>query len=120
MPRWMKFALFGLILLLLAAIPFARQLKSSSMEGVITDDHGSVQGAVVGADNAKNGITVRAVSNADGHYKLEHIRAGRYSLWVQGAMRHDAICGQTLVLERGQSVQKDFHLRETDQETLQN
>jgi len=120
MPHWMKYALFGLILVLLAAIPLANQLRTGSMEGVITDDHGSVQGAVVGADNVKNGAIVRAVSNAAGHYKLEHVRAGHYSLWVQGATRDDAICGQTVVFERGQSVHKDFHLREANQETIQN
>jgi len=119
MRHVLKWVLLAALLLLLASIPLAKQFSNGSMEGSITDERGSIQGAIVQADNVKGGTALRAVSSASGHYSLEKIRPGRYSVWVL-EMSHDPVCVQNFSIERGQSLHKDFHMNETDPETIRN
>lgn len=109
MPRWLKFAVLILALLLLASIPLARQFESGSIEGVITNDHGPLSKAAVQARNVMSGAEFNAESAINGHYILENLEPGRYSLWVR-AQGHDSVWIPRIVVERGETAHKDIHL----------
>ena len=112
MPRWTKFVLLALILLLIASIPLAMQLETGSIQGKITNDRGPVANASVEARNVMTGTVARAVSDTAGTYNLEHLRAGRYSLFVLAA-GHDSLWIRDVIVERGQTAQQDLHLTRT-------
>jgi hypothetical protein len=109
MPRWVKFAILVIFLLLIASIPLAMQLESGSIEGLITNEKGPVPGASVEARNVMSGAVWRTTSGAGGYYKLEEVRAGRYSLWVR-AENHSAAWLQRIAVERGQRTHADVYL----------
>lgn len=108
MTRGIKFGLLLLLLLLVASIPLAMQLETGAIEGVVMNDLGPVANASVEARDVMNGV-FRAGPDASGHYKIESLRAGRYSLWVQ-APGHDSIWIRQIVVERGQTTHTDVHL----------
>ena len=112
MPRWVKFVLLGLILLLIGSIPLAMQRETGSIQGMITNDRGPVAKASLEARNVMTGAVTRAESDAAGTYKLENLRAGRYSLWVRAA-GHDSIWIREVIVERGQATHQDLHLTRT-------
>jgi hypothetical protein len=101
--------LLVLIFLILVSIPLAMQIETGAIEGVITDDRGSVAGASVEARNVMTGVFSLAESNAAGQYKLTGLRAGRYSLWVQAA-HHNSTWIPKVIVERGQTTQHDIRL----------
>jgi hypothetical protein len=109
MTRGLKFGLLILLLLLLASIPLAMQLETGSIEGVVRNDLGSVAKASVEARNVMSGAIFRTESDAVGNYKLENLRAARYSLWV-GAPGHDSTWVRQVIVERGRATHTDVHL----------
>jgi iron complex outermembrane receptor protein len=109
MPRWLKYVLLILTLLLIGGIPLAMQLENGSIQGVITENRAAVAKASVEARNVMTGEVTRAESDAEGHYTLGGLRAGRYSLWVQ-AERHRSVWIREVVVERGQVTHKDVDL----------
>jgi len=109
MTNVMKYGLLILLLLLLASIPLAMQLDRGSIDGVIMDEASSVSNASVEARNVLSGAEFHAESDAVGHYKLENLPSGPYSLWVQ-ATGHDSLWVPPIHVERGQAVHQDLHL----------
>jgi hypothetical protein len=109
MTRGLKFGLLILILLLLVSVPLAMQFETGSIEGVITNERGPIAKASVEARNVMSGAAFRTESDAVGHYRLENLRAGRYSLWV-GAPGHDSMWIRQVIVERGQTAHSDIHL----------
>jgi hypothetical protein len=109
MPRLLKYVLLTLIFWLLGSIPLTMQFETGSIEGLIRDERGAVEGASVEARNVMSGAIFHAESNVTGYYKLENIRAGRYSLWVE-AVDHDSIWIPPVSVERGQSLQQHFRM----------
>ncbi len=109
MTRGLKFGLLILILLLLASIPLAMQFETGSIDGADMNELGPITKASVEAHNVMSGAVFRTESDTVGHYKLENLRAGRYSLWV-GALGHDSTWIRQVVVERGQTTHTDIHL----------
>jgi hypothetical protein len=108
MPRWFKFVLIALLLLLLG-VPLAMQWDMGSLEGVITDARGSVKGAYITTRNVMSGAVVRVQSDGAGHYNSGNLRAGRYSLWIE-ASDHDSLWIAQVVIARGQVTHRDVQL----------
>ena len=106
----MKYWLWALLILLLAAIPLAMRFESGSIEGVITDEVGPVAGASVEATNVMTLAVFKTESDSAGHYKFEDLRAGRYSLWVV-ADGHDSVEIPRVIVDHGQAVREDLRLR---------
>ena len=109
MPKWFRFTLLAALLLLLAAVSLAMQYRGGTIEGVISNDDGPVAGAVVDARHTMSGEQTQAISGADGRYRLDNLRAGRYSLWVH-AERHTASWIQQISVEQGKSTRQDVRL----------
>jgi|SRR5579871_2088579 len=85
--RWLKFWFLGLLLLLLiVAVPLARQLTQAhtgTIEGSIRDEKGApVANATIEARNILRGNTAKATSGEDGSYRVPDLVPGKYSLWV--------------------------------------
>jgi len=109
MSSTLKYALLIALVLLLATIPLAMQRDTGRIDGVITDPHGPIAKASVEARNVMSGAIFGAQSDATGHYKLEGLPAGRYSLWVK-ALEHDAEWIREVVVEPGQTSRRDIRL----------
>ena len=109
MPRWLKYVLLALILMLIASIPLAMQFDAGSIQGSIRDNIGPVAKASIETRNVMTGSLTRAESGAGGNYKLEGLRAGRYSLWIQAGGR-DSVWIREVIVERGQTTRKDVDL----------
>ncbi|HML17835.1 MAG TPA: carboxypeptidase-like regulatory domain-containing protein [Bryobacteraceae bacterium] len=117
MPKWMKFALLGLLLLLVAAIPLAMiqpdtASDTGSIGGLITDEMGPVAGAVIEAHLQVTGAFAHAESDASGHYHIENLRPGHYSLWVQ-ADKHDSVWVAQVTVDRGVVAHEDVFVHRT-------
>ncbi len=109
MSSTLKYALLIALVLLLATIPLAMQRDTGRIDGVIADAHGPIAKASVEARNVMSGAIFRAQSDATGHYKLESLPAGRYSLWVK-ALEHDGEWIREVVVEPGQTSRRDIRL----------
>lgn len=109
MSSSVKFALLAAFALLLVSISVAIQRDTGGIEGVITNQHGPLAKASVEARNVMSGVVFRAESDSAGHYKLEGLPPGRYSLWVK-ASGHDSEWIRELVVERGRITRHDIHL----------
>jgi hypothetical protein len=79
------------------------------IQGIIMNDRGPVAGASLEARNVMSGAISRAESNAAGAYKVENLRAGRYSMWVQAA-GHDSAWIREVIVERGRTTRHDIRL----------
>ena len=112
MPHWLKLLLLGLLLLLIGSIPLAMQFESGSIHGTITDDVGPLPNASIEARHLINGVTSRAESGLTGKYTLDHLRIGRYSLWVH-APGHDATWIPEVIVQQGVGTRVDIHLART-------
>ena len=119
MPRWFTYVMFMLLLLLFAAFPLARQFEpeTGSIQGVITDQLGPVAQASVEARDLATGAVSDAETDRAGLYRLENLRPGKYSLWVE-ALFHDSLWVQQVVVDHGQTVQHDIFLLRTPQQTF--
>lgn len=112
MQRWLRYALLILLVLLIGAIPLAMRLDSGSIEGVVMANHTPVAKASVEARNVITGVVTHTESDAEGRYKFEGLRPGRYSLWVQAAAR-ESVWVLEVVVERGQTARRDLDLSQT-------
>lgn len=117
MPRWMTFVVLILLLFLLASLPLAKQFETGSIQGTITDQLGPVAQASVEARNVVTGDMLYASSDRAGFYRLESLRPGRYSLWVQ-ARSHDSLWIQQIAVDHGETVRHDIFLLATPRETF--
>ncbi len=109
MPRWLKYLLLFLLVLLASSIPLAMQPATGSIQGKVADESGPVARATVEARNVVTGVVYRATSDASGRYTLGSVRAGSYSLWVT-AEGHDSIWVREITVERGQTAHEDIRL----------
>jgi hypothetical protein len=109
MPRWLKYVVLISILLLIGSIPLAMQIESGSIEGTITDGKVPLANATVEARNVMTGMVIHTESDIKGNYRIEGLRAGRYSLWVQ-APGHDSMWIREVVVERGHTTRRDVDL----------
>ena len=109
MPRWLKFVLLMFLLLLIGSIPLAMQPDAGSIQGVITDNMIPVAKATVEARNIMTGAVARTESSAIGSYKLEDLRPGRYSLWIQ-TLGPESIWIREVIVERDHITRKDIDL----------
>lgn len=113
MQKWMKYALFALLLLSIAAVPLAMiQPDTGSIEGVITDEIGPVAGAVIEAHQQVTAVFVHGESDATGYYRIDGLHTGRFSLWVQAA-DHDSIWIAQVPVERGHAAREDIFMHRT-------
>lgn len=113
MSKWTKFALLGALLLIIAAIPLAKMPSDNgSIEGYITDEMGPVPGALVEAHQQATEVFVHAESDAMGLFRVENLRPGRYSLWVQSSA-HDSVWIAQVPVEGGRAARQDVFLRRT-------
>ena len=107
MLTWTKFALLALLLLLIAAIPLAMvQPYTGSIEGFVTDETGPVPAAAIEVHQQATSVFVHAETDAMGYYRIDNLRTGRYSLWVQAA-DHDSIWIAQVSVERDRITHED-------------
>ena len=59
-----------------------------------------------------SGTVFRAQSDAAGHYKLENLPQGRYSLWVK-ASAHDSEWIREVIVEQGRTTHRDIRLEKS-------
>lgn len=113
MPKWLKFALLGLLFLLVAAVPLAMiQPDTGWIEGLIVDEVGPVAGAAVEAHQHVTAVFAHAQSDATGYYRIENLRPGHYSLWVE-ADNHDSLWVAQVVVDRGRAAREDVFVHRT-------
>ncbi len=109
MHRSLKFALLTMVVVLLASVPFARPFDVGTLEGLITSGRGPVEDASIEVRNVMSGAMFRTESDVVGHYELDNLRPGRYSLWVE-AVGHDSVWIPQIVIARGEITHKDICL----------
>jgi len=109
----LKYALVIAVLFLLASIPMAMQRERGSIQGLITNNRGPLAKASVEARNVMSGAVTRTRSDAAGHYRLENLPEGRYSLWVTAA-GHDSTWVREIVVDHNRITHYDIRLAETD------
>jgi len=110
MPRWLRFVILALILVLLSSLPLAKLLEDGAIEGYVTNQNGPVAGATAEAQNLMNGEVVLASSDTTGYYRID-LPPGRYSLWIK-AVQHTWINFPKIPVGRGEIVRKDVQLSE--------
>jgi hypothetical protein len=116
MPHWIKYVLLTLVLLLVGSIPLAMQFETGSINGLVVDDRGPIEGAFIEVDNSLTGSVTRAESDRRGRYEILHLRAGRYSMWVE-ADWHDPIWVSQILVEHGASTEKNLSMTPNPIET---
>lgn len=109
MSRPLKYGLLILMLLLLGSLPLAMQLQTGSIEGVVRNDYDPVGKVLVEARNLASGAIFRTESDPAGHYKLDKLRPGRYSLSVEAPGR-DSTWVRQVILERGDALRSDMQV----------
>ena len=109
MSSALRYAVLIALVLLLAIIPLAMQRDTGGMDGLITDEQGPIAKASVEARNVMSGTDFRAQSDATGHYKLQSLPQGRYSLWVK-ASEHDSEWIREVIVEHGRTTHRDIRL----------
>ena len=115
MPRWLKYTIFGSILLLAASFPLARQLdfrdrQTGAIGGRITSDGRPVAEASIETRNLMSGTIVRTNSEADGRYLVEDLEPGRYSMWVRKA-DYNAVWIPRIIVNPGAIATRDVALK---------
>jgi len=109
MRHWLKYALLGLLLLLIGSLPLAMQFQMGIIYGTVTDEAGPVPYASIEARRLGTGAIFHTESNVTGNFRLDGLRVGRYSLFVH-AVAHDAITIEEVVIEGGPGTRVDVHL----------
>jgi hypothetical protein len=109
MSHWLKYMILAIFLLFLVSIPLAKQFEDGSLEGVVTNERGPVVNASIEARNIMSGAVANANTDARGYYRIDSLRAGRYSLWVR-AEKHNAMWIPRVMVERGQMTRQDVRL----------
>jgi hypothetical protein len=109
MRQLLKLALIAIFFWLLASIPLAKPFDTGFLEGFITGGRGPIENASIEARNVMSGAMFRTESDVVGHYELNNLRPGRYSLWVE-AVGHDSVWIPQIVIERGETTHKDICL----------
>jgi hypothetical protein len=112
MQGWLRYAVLAFALLLAAIWPLTRETDHAAIEGQITNQSGPLAGASVEARNVTGGSVVRAVSDANGYYRLGDLRPGRYSLWITAEGHYSALI-ERLAVDRGETVRRDVRLNRT-------
>lgn len=107
--RGLKFLLLAMAFLLLAAIPLARQFATGSIEGLITDNRGPILDASVEARNLASSLVITRQSDARGHYAVEHLLPGTYSLLFE-APGYDSVSIPRVVVQAGQTSAQNVQL----------
>jgi hypothetical protein len=117
MSRLLKYIILALLLLFLVTIPLAMQVEEGTLMGVITDERGPVANASIEARNVMSGAMTQTLSDIQGRYTFQRLRAGRYSLWVR-AEAHNSLWIPRVIIERGQVTHQDFKLNRTAPTTV--
>lgn len=113
MSNWMKFGLLAFLFLLISAIPLAMmQPDAGSIEGLVADEMGPVAGATVEVHQQVTGVFLHAESDMVGYYRVENLRAGHYSLWVE-AGNHDSVWIAQVMVDRGKVARQDVFIHRT-------
>jgi hypothetical protein len=117
MPRWLKYTILAIILVLLSSFPLARLLEEGVIEGYITNQNGPVAGASVEAHEVMDGETALTSSDSEGYYRIDGLPPGRYSLWITAA-NHTSVSIPRIPVGRGETVRKDVRLSQLGRQTL--
>lgn len=103
----LKYVLFTLVLLLLAAFPLALQYQTGAIEGTVTSQMGPIPGAFVEVRNIMTGAFLKVKTDVNGHYEVTGLRPGRYSLWVE-TPDHVSVWVPRVFVERGKTTHQDI------------
>jgi Carboxypeptidase regulatory-like domain/TonB dependent receptor len=106
---------FHLALLLGGFVTASAQVTGvATLQGVVTDDSGAVvAGAEVAVTNIETGVTVKAIANEDGLYRVPALNPGRYSIEARGRGFAPARAREVR-LEVGQTARLDIALKVGD------
>jgi hypothetical protein len=109
MRQWLKYVLFGLLLLLIGSIPLAMQFQMGFIRGTVTDEMGPVPYASIEVRRLGAGAIFHTDSNMTGNFRLDGLRVGRYSLFAH-AVAHDSVSIDEVIVEGGPGTRVDVHL----------
>lgn len=107
MKPLLRFALLGLLVLLLAALPLAMQYQTGSLDGTVAGRWGPVANATVEVRNLITGKVLVVKTDLLGHYLVRELRPGRYSLWVETPY-HESVWVRRVVIERNMTTHQDI------------
>lgn len=108
--------LFLLMLSLVAFCAASAQVTTSGMNGTVTDENGDpLVGATVIAVHTPSGTTYGVVSNANGYYNLQGLRAGGpYKLTVS-FVGYQSVEFTDLQLQLGETLTRNAYLRDNQE-----
>ncbi|HEX5431647.1 MAG TPA: carboxypeptidase-like regulatory domain-containing protein [Bryobacteraceae bacterium] len=109
MVLWGRFILLASIFILLGSIPATIRLQEGSIDGVVSDEWGTVGGASIEARNVLSEVVRRTESDGAGVYKFEELPPGRYSLWIE-ADKHKSIMLFNVIVQRGEVTHQNVFL----------
>jgi len=116
MPHWLKYALLMFLLLLVGSIPLAMQFETGSINGLVVDDRGPIEGASIEAHDSVTGSVSRTESDRLGRYEISRLRPGQYSMWVEADL-HDSIWIPQIMVVHGEPTERDFKMTRNRIET---
>lgn len=82
--------------------------KGSGVEGVVTIGGSAFEGVEVIASSAAMGAFWETSTNSSGHYSLDEVRPGRYTMWAERS-GHGCIVIAGVVVKEGERLRRDFH-----------
>src|SRR5690348_5460112 len=99
-----------IFLILFAEMLIASPKRITGVEGVVTIDGSPFAGVEVEASSASIGAFWETSTNPSGHYLLDEMRPGRYTMWAE-ASGHGCIVIPRVVIKDGVRTRQDFHFR---------
>jgi hypothetical protein len=98
-----------LFLLLIFRRALASDTVSSSIEGLVTlNAAAALPGVTIGVDSVTRGNHLEATTNVTGHYILQEVRPGTYSVSAE-AKGYGCIIYPHVAVNYGQKVRQDFN-----------
>ena len=119
MKKFFKTLLLAVTTLIASGVAYA-QVTTSSLGGKITDDKGeTIIGAAVIATHTPSGTSYGAVTNAEGRYTVQGMRAGGPYVVEVSCLGYQTVKFTDIVLTLGQTFQLDGYLVEDAQALME-
>ncbi len=103
---------FAVVMLVIAATVNA-QVTTSSMSGKVVDQSNeAIIGATIQAIHEPSGTRYRAITNVDGRYSIQGMRAGTYKVEVS-YVGYQSVVYKSINLQLGENYVLDANLKES-------
>jgi hypothetical protein len=102
---------FGILRLLLVAVPFSTFAQEATIVGTVTDPSDAlVPGAKITLTNVETGLSQSITTNQDGQYVVSNLRIGHYDITAD-SKGFKVAERKGIVLNVGDRTRVDFHLQ---------